>query len=215
MKSREKLLFHLKTKGPQTAARLAKRLDVTPVAVRQHLDRLLEDGLVDFEEERQSVGRPARVWRLTEAGHAPFPEGYAELTVGLLDAMRDAFGNKALEKLVAARTKSQQADYAARMPRAGNIDKRIAALTRLRTEEGYMAEWSRSADGSFTLVENHCPICAAAEVCQGLCANELELFRGLLGDGVEVERTEHILEGARRCAYRITPRQRARRARRR
>ena len=33
---------------------------------------------------------------------------------------------------------------------------------------------------------------------------ELEVFRCALGDGVEVERTSHILTGARRCAYRIT-----------
>jgi len=38
---------------------------------------------------------------------------------------------------------------------------------------------------------------------QGLCRSELALFRAVLGPGVEVERTEHILAGARRCAYRI------------
>ena len=61
----------------------------------------------------------------------------------------------------------------------------------------------KQRDGSWTLVENHCPICAAAEVCQGLCAGELELFRRVLG--ARVERTEHLLDGARRCVYRITP----------
>lgn len=66
-----------------------------------------------------------------------------------------------------------------------------------------MAEWSRGRDGDFVLVENHCPICAAARFCQGLCAGEMRLFKGVLGKGVRVERTEHILKGARRCAYRI------------
>jgi predicted ArsR family transcriptional regulator len=68
-----------------------------------------------------------------------------------------------------------------------------------------MAEWSR-ADGGFLLIENHCPICAAAAVCQGLCREELSLFRRVLGSEVRVERTDHVLAGARRCAYRITPR---------
>lgn len=61
------------------------------------------------------------------------------------------------------------------------------------------------ADGAFLLVENHCPICAAAAACTGLCAKELEVFQAVLGEGVEVNRTEHIVAGARRCAYRVCP----------
>ena len=70
-----------------------------------------------------------------------------------------------------------------------------------------MAEWRRDGDG-FVLIENHCPICAAAAACQGLCRDELALFRRILGRDVRVDRIEHMLEGARRCAYRIEPRAR-------
>jgi predicted ArsR family transcriptional regulator len=58
------------------------------------------------------------------------------------------------------------------------------------------------------LIENHCPICAAARACQNFCRAELEVFRQALGEGAEVTREEHLLLGARRCAYRITPRRR-------
>ena len=68
-----------------------------------------------------------------------------------------------------------------------------------------MAEWRRDDDGSLVLVENHCPICAAAAKCQNLCRSELAIFRDVLGEAAEVERTDHVLAGARRCAYRVTP----------
>ena len=55
------------------------------------------------------------------------------------------------------------------------------------------------------LVEDHCPICAAAATCQGLCRSELQIFARCLGDGARVERVEHVLAGARRCAYLVTP----------
>jgi predicted ArsR family transcriptional regulator len=42
----------------------------------------------------------------------------------------------------------------------------------------------------------------------GLCRSELAIFRAVLGADVTVERTDHILAGARRCAYRIGMRQR-------
>ena len=68
-----------------------------------------------------------------------------------------------------------------------------------------MAEVRRDAEtGDLMLVENHCPVCAAARVCTGLCREELSLFRQVLGDDVRVERVTHILSGAGRCAYRIT-----------
>jgi predicted ArsR family transcriptional regulator len=66
-----------------------------------------------------------------------------------------------------------------------------------------MAEWRTDDDGSLLLVENHCPICAAAATCQGFCRSELEVFQDVLGPSVAIERIEHILAGARRCAYRI------------
>jgi len=203
--TRERVLFLLKTRGPQTAARLAERLRRTPVAVRQHLGVLADEGLVAFREERGARGRPARTWHLTPDGDARFPEGYAELALDLIQGVRGAFGGAGLERLVAARTARQLEAYRAELPGPEKaLEKRVAALARVRSREGYMAEWRRARAGALTLVENHCPVCAAASVCQGICGGELELFRALLPDAT-VERTEHILEGARRCAYLITP----------
>ena len=87
----------------------------------------------------------------------------------------------------------------------GGLGERVRALAALRHEEGYMAEARGDGDGGFLLIENHCPICAAATACQGFCRSELEVFRAALGPDVRVERSEHLLAGARRCAYRIAP----------
>ncbi len=201
--SRERMLHLLKTKGPQTAAALAKKLGMTAVAARQHLEPLEAEGLVAYEERAKGVGRPAREWRLTEKAAALFPDSHGELAVAMLDAMRQSLGEAGLDKLVALRTRAQIRAYRERVSPRAPLHRKVAALTALRREEGYMAEWSREGH-AFLLVENHCPICAAARTCQGLCAGELDLFRAVLG--ARVERTEHILAGARRCVYRIPPR---------
>jgi predicted ArsR family transcriptional regulator len=67
-----------------------------------------------------------------------------------------------------------------------------------------MAE-ARAEGGGYVLVENHCPICVAARACQGFCRTELDTFRAVLGPDASVERTEHIVQGDRRCAYRVSP----------
>lgn len=205
-RTRDRLLFYLKTRGPQTAAQLARRLKVTPMAVRQHLYALEASNRVDSSDQRQPVGRPARLWSISAGAQKDFPEGYADLAVELLGAVRSTFGAKGVERLVADRTEQQIRDYRARLPDvSAPLTDRVSALVRLRTEEGYMAEWTRSRDGSLALVENHCPICAAAEICQALCAGELRLFQEVLGPDVRILREEHLLEGSRRCLYRLQP----------
>lgn len=206
---RERVLLLLKTKGPQTAARVAKKLGVTPMAVRQHLSVLQGEGVVEFTDERRKVGRPARVWQLTSKAHDRFPDFHAELAVGMLQAIRTAFGEEGLERLTEEWTRQQVDSYRARMPRPdAPLEERVATLARLRREEGYMAEWRRRRDGKIDLIENHCSIAKAAQICPKLCAGELSLFRTVLGHDVSVERVEHILSGDRCCTFCITDRPR-------
>jgi len=148
-------------------------------------------------------GRPRQLWHLTAAGNRQFPDGHAELTANLLGTLVEQLGPAALDTVISAREADTLTRYRQEISHAGDLASRTETLAAIRTREGYMADSWRQADGSFMLVENHCPICAAAAACAGFCRSELETFRAVLD--AEVERSEHILAGARRCAYRITP----------
>jgi predicted ArsR family transcriptional regulator len=201
---RERVLFVLKTVGPQTTARIAKRLGVTGMAVRQHLAVLQEEKLVDFTNDRRKVGRPARLWSLTPEACDRFPDCHAELAVGILQAVQSALGDEGLVRLTEERTRQQAESYGARMPaKNAPIEERVATLARLRREDGYMAESHRNRDGTFQLLENHCSILKAAHYCPKLCGGELAVFRAVLGESVSVDRVQHILAGDRCCSYGI------------
>jgi predicted ArsR family transcriptional regulator len=200
----ERLLLLLKTRGPQTAADLAAVVGISAEGVRQQLIKLGEGGLIEATAEPRGVGRPAQLWALTAAGHARFPDTHAELTAQLLRAVRSELGEEALDKLIARREAESRAAYAAILAGAADLGERVARLAAARSREGYMAECHAEGDG-YLLVENHCPICVAAAACQGFCRAERDVFQQVLGSGVSVERTEHILAGGRRCAYRIAP----------
>jgi len=204
-KTRRAIVKILKTQGPLDSAQLADQLGLTAMAVRQHLYALQSEGHVEAEERPVPIGRPAKHWRLTREADQLFPEAYAELNVSLIQALRDTFGEEGLDQVLVSRCARQRQDYAKRIRASAPLDKKLKELARVRTEEGYMAEVRREKDGSYLLIENHCPICAAANACQGFCSTELDLFRSVLGRGVAVERVEHIVAGDRRCAYRITP----------
>jgi predicted ArsR family transcriptional regulator len=200
-----RVLHAIKASGPQSAETIAKRLKVTVVAARQQLGRLLEKGLVAFEDRREGVGRPKRFWSLTDAGNAQFPDSHAAVAVDLLRAIETSFGDAGLDKVIGERERVMRKLYAERLRPARNLADRAKLLAEQRSEEGYMAEARRLPNGEMLLIENHCPICVAAKACQGFCRSELSLFRDVLGSEVKVEREEHILTGARRCAYRLSP----------
>ena len=204
-KTRRAITKLLKTEGPSGSAQLAERLGLTAMAVRQHLYALQKEGLVTTEDRPVPIGRPAKFWSLTREADRLFPEAYAELSVALIDSVKDAFGDEGLERVLTSRCARQRTDYRKRIKPGDSLERKLQELAKVRTEEGYMAEIRSEGEGGFLLIENHCPICAAANACQGFCATELDLFRSVLGTGVTVERAEHILSGDHRCVYRVKP----------
>ncbi|MGM5054114.1 MULTISPECIES: helix-turn-helix transcriptional regulator [Rhizobium] len=200
-----RILILIKTDGPQLAAAIGDALGISGEAARQQLSKMAEEGLVEpVTVAAAGRGRPRQLWHLTASGNRQFPDGHAELTANLLGTLVEQLGAAALDTVISAREAETLQRYRQELGEAHDLASRIEGLAGIRTREGYMADHWQEADGSFMLVENHCPICAAATACAGFCRSELETFRAVLG--ADIERSEHILAGARRCAYRIMPR---------
>ncbi|MGL4882526.1 MAG: helix-turn-helix transcriptional regulator [Waterburya sp.] len=203
LKTRRAIVNLLKQEGAMDSQQLSDRLGVSAMAVRQHLYALQDEQIVTYKEEARAMGRPAKLWHLTPAADRLFPDGYAELTLSLIDSIKEAFGDDGLERLLEVKTRHQIDNYEKDISNRKSLKQKLETLANIRTDEGYMAEVEFLDDGSFLLIENHCPICTAAQACTGLCAKELEVFQTVLGQNVSVERSEHILSGSRRCVYRV------------
>ena len=201
MNTAEQTLFLIKTRGPQTAQQLAALLELTSMGARRQLEAWQEKGMVTYEDVADKPGRPSRRWLLTEAGHARFPDRHADLTLQLIDQVRTLFGEAGLDRLIGSREAASEQQYRQHLAAAQSLPERVAALAQARSTEGYMAELQHQDDGSLLLIENHCPICAAARQCQQFCRSELEVFQRVLGPDCSVGRVEHMLAGARRCVY--------------
>ncbi|MFI5447601.1 helix-turn-helix transcriptional regulator [Polaromonas sp. UC242_47] len=204
----DRILQLLKSRGASSTAELASALQTTTEGARQQVNKLVEAGLVRGTTEAQAVhagaGRPGQAWVLTAAGHAHFPDRHAELTRSLIDTVRQVFGEAGLERLIAQRENTSRSAYLQACEDLTELEPRLRKLAALRDEEGYMARLER--DGrDWLLVEDHCPICAAAQSCEGFCRSELDIFREVAGSRGNLRREEHLIAGARRCVYRITP----------
>ncbi|WP_226623578.1 helix-turn-helix transcriptional regulator [Alloyangia pacifica] len=197
----ERLLMTLKMHGAQTSTEVGRRQGITGEAARQQLMKLHEDGLVAEERRSAGRGRPAVYWHLTDKGQARFPDTHAALTVDILRSISEVLGAEALDRIIAQRESETLAQYRAAMVGCSGTRDRLEKLAELRSAEGYMAQVEEDEDGTLRLVENHCPICAAASFCQGFCRAEKAVFQNALGSGTSIERDEHIVSGGRRCTY--------------
>lgn len=198
----DSLLYQLKTRGPQTAAVLAEVLGLSHMGMHKQLQALSEQGLVAWTSRPTGPGRPSRLWQLTPAGHARFPDRHGELAVQIIHHAQALLGPEAMETLIAAREQVMLQSYMAALAPLEGLQAKVDRLAELRQAEGYMARAEFDGQDHW-LIEDHCPICAAAWVCQGFCRSELSLFSQVLAPLAQVERAEHQLQGARRCAYRI------------
>lgn len=199
----QRRIVDLLKRGGGTTASIAATLGVTTQAVRPQLAELEARGLVVAETLSTGTrGRPPAGWALSPLAIDLFPDRHSDLTVELLEALSEVLGEEGLDAVLEARDRRQLAALREAMPDNADPAARVAILAAQRTLQGYMAEVIDDGD-ELLLVENHCPVCAAATACQGLCRHELKLFQEALGDDVEVERIQHLLSGDERCVYRI------------
>jgi DeoR family suf operon transcriptional repressor len=196
---RGRLLVELKKSQRLTAKELANRLGVSLNGIRHHLKELESAGLIEYERQYHGVGAPAFAYRLTAAGQALFPRRYEATLNDVLDQVVEREGRAGavavLEARYAALTRRVQEQLAGADPA-----ERMAAVARILSEEGYMAEGVVTSTNG-TLIEHNCAIPAVAERFPEICAAEARFLAAVLG--AQVERQGHILSGCSACEYRV------------
>ena len=195
--TRRQITSLLKREIEMTAAKMAEVIGITSMGVRQHLNGLERDGLVETVVVRQKRGRPTYLYRLTDDAESMFPARYEQIALDLLEQLGALDGPDRIDRFFAGRMEALEQQYRTRMEGKA-FGEQIAELARIRDDEGYMAE-SDQTDEEYTLVEHHCPIYAIAKRHPQACRYEQELFARALA--VDVQRTEHKVTGDGCCRY--------------
>jgi len=193
------ILRRLKERGPATIADLAAYLDVAPMTVRHHLNALLAQGLVRSETVRRSVGRPALVYLLTEAGEEIFPHKYLRLTDRLLEELKASVPPEVIEMIFTRMAQDMAEEYRQRLIGLPMED-RMAALVELLGEEGFMAQWERAERG-YRLTEYNCPYLHVGQHHPEVCWFDQSLISNMLEAAVEKDTC--VLNGDPCCSFTI------------
>lgn len=205
--SRSALVEHLKRAGSATAQEAAEALGLGLTTVRQHLDALIEMGLVDHRSVIEGPGRPTLHYRLTAEGRRLFPTHEAALLTDLVAyllreghlAVVEAFFRQAWAD------RRARLDAALRAAGAETLEERLVVVHGFLTAEGFAPEVV-SAGTSVTLRECNCPLAGAVAATRLPCRLEAELLAHALGR--PLARVSYVPDGEPVCAYELdaTPR---------
>ena len=197
--TRERVARSILENGPSTAAGLASRLGLTPVAVRRHLDHLVEEGHVESRNPKvygtRGRGRPAKVFALTEAGRDAFDQQYDHLAVEALRFLAETAGEDAVTEFARRRVAFIERGYGQVVAEDPALSP-AEALAKVFTAEGYAAS-ARDLPIGEQLCQQHCPVSHVAHEFPQLCEAETEAIGRVLG--THVQRLATIAHGDGVC----------------
>lgn len=193
------LLMALKKHQPLTARELAGRFDVTPNAMRRHLDTLEAAGVVRHTREVRGVGGPVHAFTLSGSGEALFPRSYANVLLETLESITAERGRAGVSDFFRRKWTTLAAEAAPALSQLP-LHERVQLVAELWTSLGYMAEADVDEESGLPVLRKHnCAIRAVAERYPEVCATELEFIAAVVGE--IPQRRQHILGGCNSCEY--------------
>lgn len=185
--TRERVVRSIHVNGPSTAASLATRLELTPAAVRRHLEQLLADGEIEGREIRtpglRGRGRPAKEFVLTDAGRRQFDQQYDDLAVQALRFIAETAGEQAIREFAEKRMSFIEERFpqvAAENPDASPAE----VLAKVFSNDGYAASVQPLPIGE-QVCQQHCPVSHVAHEFPQLCEAETAAISRVLGSHVQ------------------------------
>ena len=193
LSTRQRVARSILVNGPSTAATLAEQLDLTPAAVRRHLDQLVEEGAVEPRDPRPGAsrgrGRPAKLFALTELGREGFDQQYDDLAVQALRFLAETGGDDALRAFADQRVSFIEARFEATREAHPELTP-AQVLARVFTDEGYAAGVRElpvvnGQSAGEQLCQQHCPVSHVAHEFPQLCEAETQAISRVLGRHVQ------------------------------
>lgn len=195
--TRERVLHTLLKKERCTINELAEAVDINPISVRHHIGKLEAEGLVDSAEERHGVGRPRRIYFLTDAGRERFPTRYLRLTMRLLEQLKDTLPpgtvNQLFEQMAKDLASAHQDDL-----EGLSVEERLNLVKEVLTNEGFTVDWERQGD-HIHIRESNCPYFHVGQNHPEVCRVDQALISTVLS--VPAEKIECMLYGDSHCTY--------------
>jgi DeoR family suf operon transcriptional repressor len=197
--TRDLVLRTLLTQPRCTVIELADKVGISPISVRHHIASLEADGLISSEDERHGIGRPRQVFFLTETGIEQFPTRYVQLTIRLLEHLKETMPEIMIGKLFTQMAEDLANDLSIGTEMKNlSMEERLDLVKELLKREGFNIEWEQLETG-YQIHEASCPYYYIGQNHPEVCTVDQILISKVLS--VPTEKIKCILNGDSNCTY--------------
>jgi predicted ArsR family transcriptional regulator len=183
------VIEELKRSGSLPVSALARQLDISYMAAKQHCEDLKKIGYLERTRiPRSSVGRPEIFYSLSAKADALFPQAGVDFTLDLLEEVKLLHGDSTPDKLLFQHFQKQQEKWATHLTKFSSLAEKAQKLAVLREQNGCSARCTLMENGGISLEEFHNPLQRIFEHYPRAITMEQRMIEQLLG--VRVTRQE-------------------------
>jgi DeoR family transcriptional regulator, suf operon transcriptional repressor len=195
--SDRQMLDFIRQHGAVTISALIAEMGVTATAVRQRLQRLTDDGLVERQTERKGRGRPNHRYSLTEKGQQSAGNNFADMATVLWEEIKSV-DDPAIRRGLLQRIASRFVDRYRNDVAGETLGERMKSLANVMGERQipFTVDESKSLPVISALA---CPYPELAKADRSVCTMEKLMLSEILGENVRL--SECRLDGATCCTF--------------
>jgi len=191
------ILDLLRRVGPLGVGDLVSETGVTATAVRQRLNRLMGQGLIERQLSREGRGRPGHRYSLSDKARRAAGSNFADLAIVLWQQIRSVEDPEIRRGLLERIATAMAASYEGKIE-GDSLRERMQGVAGLMQERDVPFEVDETGQLPVLLAQD-CPYPRLAEADRGICSIEKMLFSKILEQRVRLTRCR--LDGHDCCEF--------------
>jgi DeoR family transcriptional regulator, suf operon transcriptional repressor len=210
-------ILEILLEGPMSLGEITGKLQIQKSAVRVHLESLQAEKAVESHFKIERLGRPRKIYRLTENGRELFPRKYDLLLSLVLKKISERNGQEQAKKLIESVADDIADSIRYEIEKSGNLGnfkESLKILNSVSNHMGFASSISKEDDNKFSIQSKNCIVHKVAVshqniICHGL--HDRMIIKSLDGDkgeeknlGVNVELKQCIALGDSFSRHTIT-----------
>jgi DeoR family suf operon transcriptional repressor len=176
----KELILNLLLEGSKTAGEIANKLKIQKSAIRTHLESLQKEQSVRSYFKIERLGRPRRVYELTESGRELFfPRRYDLILSLILQEIESTKGHEYMKKMIESIADKMAYDIREKIKKSSSsFEESIKILNSVSNEMGFLSSFYEEAtnnngSSTYSIISRNCIVHKAAirhqdAICHGL-----------------------------------------------
>jgi DeoR family suf operon transcriptional repressor len=157
----KELILNLLLEGSKTAGEIADKLKIQKSAIRTHLESLQAEQSVISYFKIEGLGRPRKVYELTESGRELFPRRYDLILSLILQEIESTEGHENLKKIIKSIADNMAQDIREKIKKGSfSLEESIRILNSVSNELGFMSslykEDDNNSSSTYSIISRNC-----------------------------------------------------------